>query len=253
MADALHRNEQTYSFITQSSQRGTKRKFDDIDQLNDDALEKSAPLFNSSEDIADEHRRANLIYTLLAIRCVAEPRTFREAMTSSHAKDWFDAAQSEIKSHDDNGTWTLVPRPSGRKVLRNRWVWVVKYNGNGEVDRFKARLVIKGFLQQFGIDYTEIFAPVLRMEVLRLLLTIAAILNFEIHQMDVKTAFLNGFLDEEIYMDAKKSAFGVKVQEELVWTQRGTPCVVSNPREIPGEHRIPLSHQRSMCLCRIAP
>lgn len=75
----------------------------------------------------------------------------------------------------------------------------MKYDGAGNVDRFKARLVIKGFLQRYGIDYNEIFAPVIRMEVLRLLLTIAALLDYEIHQIDVKTAFLNGHLDEEIY------------------------------------------------------
>jgi hypothetical protein len=83
------------------------------------------------------------------------------------------------------------------------------------VGRFKARLVIKGFLQRHGIDYNEIFAPVLRMEVLRLLLTIAAMLDFEIRQMDVKTAFLKGFLDEEIYME-QPEGFVVPGKEHLV-------------------------------------
>ncbi|POM62962.1 LOW QUALITY PROTEIN: Retrotransposon protein, Ty1-Copia subclass [Phytophthora palmivora] len=88
----------------------------------------------------------------------------------------------------DNKTWVLVPRPKGRKILRSRWVFVVKYTGTGEIDRFKARLVVKGLLQGYGINYNENFSL---MEVLRNLLTIAGLL-------DVKTAFLNGFLDEEI-------------------------------------------------------
>uniref|UniRef100_H3G6H3 Reverse transcriptase Ty1/copia-type domain-containing protein n=1 Tax=Phytophthora ramorum TaxID=164328 RepID=H3G6H3_PHYRM len=79
----------------------------------------------------------------------------------------------------------------GRKVLRSRWVFVMKYTGIGEIDRFKARLVIKGFLQEYGDDNNEIFPPVIRMEVLRLLITIVALLDLEIHQMNVKTAFLN--------------------------------------------------------------
>ncbi|POM64988.1 putative transposable element [Phytophthora palmivora] len=115
----------------------------------------------------------------------------------------------------DNQTWVLVPRPKGRKILRSRWDFVVKYTGTGEIDRFKARLVIKGFLQEYGIDYNEIFSPVIRMEVLRLLLTIAALLDLEIHQMDVKTAFLNGFLEEEIYM-AQPEGFTTPGQEDLV-------------------------------------
>ncbi|POM69092.1 Gag-pol Polyprotein [Phytophthora palmivora] len=110
----------------------------------------------------------------------------------------------------DNGTWVLVPRPKGRKILRSRWVFVVKYTGTGEIDRFKARLVVKGFVQEY-----EIFSPVIRMEVLRLLLTIAALLDLEIDQMDVKTAFLTGFLEEEIYM-AQPEGFTTPGQEDLV-------------------------------------
>ncbi|GMF42168.1 unnamed protein product [Phytophthora fragariaefolia] len=121
-------------------------------------------------------------------------------MKSNHANRWHKAAKAEYNSLMENNTWVLVPPPKGRKTLTSRWVFVVKYTGTGEIDRFKARLVIKGFLQEYGIDYNEIFSLVIRMEVLRLLLTIAALLDLEIHQMDVKTAFLNGYLEEEIYM-----------------------------------------------------
>ncbi|KAG3056696.1 hypothetical protein PI125_g25513 [Phytophthora idaei] len=136
-------------------------------------------------------------------------------MRSSHAKQWHTAANSEYKSLMDNEAWVLVTPPKGRKILTSRWVFVVKYTGTGEIDRFKARLVIKGFLQEYGIDYNEIFSPVIRMEVLRFLLTIAALLDLEIHQMDVKTALLNGFLEEEIYM-AQPEGFKIPGKEHLV-------------------------------------
>ncbi|KAG2767976.1 hypothetical protein PC129_g21546 [Phytophthora cactorum] len=136
-------------------------------------------------------------------------------MRSSHAEQWHTAAYSEYKSLMDNDTWVLVTPPKGRKILTSRWVFVVKYTGTGEIDRFKACLVIKGFLQEYGIDYNEIFSPVIRMEVLRLLLTIEALLDLEIHQMDVKAAFQNGFLEEEISM-AQPEGFKIPGKEHLV-------------------------------------
>ncbi|GMF66172.1 unnamed protein product [Phytophthora lilii] len=136
-------------------------------------------------------------------------------MKSDYARQWRIAAESEFTSLMNNKTWVLVPHPHGRRVLQNWWVFVVKYTGTGEIDRFKARLVIKGFLQQYGIDYNEIFSPVIRMEVLRLLLIIAALLDYEVHQMDVKTAFLNGFRSEAIYM-AQPEGFAAAGQEHLV-------------------------------------
>ncbi|OWY94735.1 Retrotransposon protein, Ty1-Copia subclass [Phytophthora megakarya] len=120
--------------------------------------------FNSGEDTHEQEQRKHLLYTLLAIRYVSEPTTYREAMKSSHATQWHIAAKSEYKSLIDNNTWMLVTPPKERKILSSRWVFVVKYIGTGEIDRFKARLVIKGFLQEFGIDYNEIFSPVIRME-----------------------------------------------------------------------------------------
>jgi hypothetical protein len=154
-------------------------------------------------------------HSLLAARHTEEPRNYKEAMNSVQRQEWLDAMRLEYQSLQDNKTWSLVARPPGRKILTCRWVWAIKYDAHGDIDRYKARLVIRGFLQQYGIDYNEIFAPVIRMEVLRLLLTIAALLDFEIHQMDVKTAFLNGFLDEDIYM-AQPEGFEEPGKEHLV-------------------------------------
>ena len=99
-----------------------------------------------------------------------------------------------------NETWELVPLPRGRKAIGNRWVFRVKENQAGEIERFKARLVAKEFSQKHGIDYEETFASVAKFTSIRILLSLAAKHNLTLHQMDVKTAFLNGVLDEDIYM-----------------------------------------------------
>ncbi|GMF35180.1 unnamed protein product [Phytophthora fragariaefolia] len=210
LSDALERGTNTYSFVSETPytppNRPSKRpRYEDEIKLTE---------FTSKEDIEEATERLHTVLSLLAIRYVPEPKTYKAAMASSYAREWRAAAKSEYQSLMDNKTWILVPPPKGRRVLQNRWVFVVKYTGTGDIDRFKARLVIKGFLQQYGIDYDEIFSPVIRTEVLRLLLIIATYLDFEIHQMDVKTAFLNGVLTEEIYM-AQPEGFAAPGQEHL--------------------------------------
>lgn len=137
-------------------------------------------------------------------------------MDSEWFPQWRSAAQAEYDALMKNCTWELVPRQTNMKVLRNRWVFRVKYLANGEVDRFKARLVIKGFMQVYGVDYLEVYSPVVRLETLRVLLTLAAVWDYEVHQMDVTTAFLNGKSDVEVYMEQPE---GFKCQE------RRTGCV----------------------------
>ncbi|POM69552.1 Retrotransposon protein, Ty1-Copia subclass [Phytophthora palmivora] len=189
LREALDRTQIHYSFRMETTSESRSPSALKRPRRNDDATE---------EDIEEQEERQQLLYTLLAIRYVSEPTTYREALAFSHARQRRKAAKSEYKSLMDNKTWVLVPRPNRRKIIRNRWVFVVRYTGTGEMDRFKASLVVKGFLQEYGIDYNEIFSRVIRMEVLRLLLTIAALLDLEIHQMDAKTAFLNVFLEEEL-------------------------------------------------------
>jgi hypothetical protein len=135
-----------------------------------------------------------LIHVATAEYC--DPLTFKEAMQSALADKWQDACQYEIDALAKNGTWTLVELPSGRKAVKSKWVFKHKADGH-----FRAWLVAKGFTQIFGIDYDETFSPVARFESLRLLLALAVLEDWEIHQMDVKSAFLNGLLDEEIYME----------------------------------------------------
>ena len=101
---------------------------------------------------------------------------------------------------DKNNVWELVDLPPGRKTTGNKWVLKVKRKTDGLIDRYKACLVAKGYTQREGIDYEDTFSPVVRFASIRLILSIVAKQDLELFQMDVKTAFLNGELDEEIYM-----------------------------------------------------
>jgi hypothetical protein len=109
--------------------------------------------------------------------------------------------QEEYNSLMVNNTWTLVPLPLGRKLVSCKWVFKIKQGVNGEVERYKARLVVRGFTQTYGVDYNETFAPVAKFTSIRCILALAALEDMEIHQMDVKTTCLNGEFKEEIYME----------------------------------------------------
>ncbi|KAD5507850.1 hypothetical protein E3N88_15553 [Mikania micrantha] len=129
-----------------------------------------------------------------------DPKTFSEAMNSRDTNFWKEAVQDEIDSIMHNKTWKLTDLPPGCKPLGSKWIFKKKMKVDGSIDKYKARLVIQGFRQKEGIDFFDTYAPVARISTIRLLLALAAIHNLIIHQMDVKNAFLNGELEEEIYM-----------------------------------------------------
>ena len=114
---------------------------------------------------------------------------------------WKEAIKSEIDFILQNHTWELVDLPPGCKPLGSKWIFKRKIKADGSIDKYKARLVIKGYNQREGLDYFDTYSPVTRITSIRMILAIAALRNLEVHQMDVKTAFLNGDLDEEIYME----------------------------------------------------
>jgi len=126
--------------------------------------------------------------------------TFIEAITGENASQWRSAIKEELVAHEKNNTWTLVPLPENRNIIGCKWVFKIKENPTENNVRFKARLCAKGFSQKAGLDYTETFSPVVRYDSIRVLLAIAACENLEIGQFDIKTAFINRFLNEEIYM-----------------------------------------------------
>ena len=138
--------------------------------------------------------------TVADVEIENDPKTYKQAMKSPNAKQWENAMKEELSSLNKHNTWDLVDLPAGKNLVGCKWVFKTKRDASGAVDRFKARLVAQGYSQEYGIDYDEVFAPVARYDSIRSVLAIGAQHNYEIHQMDVKSAFLNGELDEEIFM-----------------------------------------------------
>jgi len=179
------------------------------------------------------------IATNLEVECATvafleEPQNIDETLTCENS-EWECAMQEEYDSLMKNNTWTLVPLPADRKPVSCKWMFKIKQGANGEVERYKARLVAKGFTQTYGVDYNETFAPIAKFTSIRCILALVALENMEIHQMDVKTAFFNGELEEEIYMEQfqgfvhqggehlvcklHKSLYGLK-QSPRAWNQK---------------------------------
>lgn len=187
-----------------------------------------------------------------------EPQSYRAAIESSDSDKWKAAMADEMQSLRQNKVWTLVSKPNYRAIVDNRWVFRVKRNVDDNVERYKARLVARGFSQQHGIDYQETFSPVVKFTSIRSILGIAAAEKLNLKQFDVKTAFLYGDLSEDIYMcqpegfsdgtdnvcKLQKSLYGLK-QSARCWNQKFTsflkkfkltavdadPCVFVNHRD----------------------
>lgn len=130
-----------------------------------------------------------------------DPNSINEAKTRDDLLKWKDAIQGEFKSLMKNNTWTVCDLPKGRKAVTNKRVFKLERKADGQIDKYKARLVARGFTQKLGFDYSETYAPVAKLVTLKILLSIASRMNMHIHQMDVKSAFLNGELSEDIYME----------------------------------------------------
>lgn len=128
-----------------------------------------------------------------------EPASYREAITGPERVQWQRAMDEEYSSLQKNKTWRLVEPPATHSTIACKWVFKKKLTANAPI-RYKARLVIKGFEQRYGVDYDETFAPVAMLKTIRILLALAAYYDWEIHHMDVKTAFLNPAIDREVYM-----------------------------------------------------
>jgi len=137
---------------------------------------------------------------------IQELKAFQEAMDSELFEEWQQACNSEMISIYKNGVWHLVDLPSGVKPLTTKWIFKVKKGKQGQIEKFKALLCVRGFEQQKGIDFDEVFSPVMRHNSLRTLLSLAATHDWEIKQMDVRTAFLHRELEEEVYIYAPEGS-----------------------------------------------
>ena len=144
-----------------------------------------------------------------------EPASIEDVLQSPKKDKWMNAMEQEMKSLKENEVWELVELPKDRKTVGCRWVYKLKSGPDGSIDRYKARLVAQGFSQKYGTDYDETFCPVVRLESLRTMIALAVQHGLKLHQVDVTTAFLNGKLEEEVYM-RQPEGFVAKGQERLV-------------------------------------
>ncbi|KAL6278328.1 hypothetical protein ACE6H2_021929 [Prunus campanulata] len=134
---------------------------------------------------------------LSAISSAHDPQSFQEANLQ---EVWRKAMKEELQALDDNNTWSIVELPKEKKAVGSRWIYKTKFHSDGSIERHKARLVARGFTQTYGVDYKETFAPVAKMNTVRVLLSIAVNKEWPLYQMDVKNAFLQGDLEEEVFM-----------------------------------------------------
>jgi hypothetical protein len=129
-----------------------------------------------------------------------DPKSLKAALRRSDGDKWQEAAKLEMDNHSSNGTWELVDLPPGAKCINSGWVFRLKRNADGSIERYKARLVAKGYSQRPGFDYNEVFAPTFRYAAIRTIIALAAINNLHLRSVDISHAFLNGDLEETIYM-----------------------------------------------------
>lgn len=163
----------------------------DVDFMEEERIEENnLMLINDNSEVGGED-----------IIC---PSTYEEAIKDKNAEKWINAMKNEYNSLIENKTWEIKDPPEERKLIKNKWIFTVKRDEKGKILKYKARLVAKGFSQKDGIDYDETFSPVVRYGSIRLLLAIAAGYNLNIRQLDAVTAFLNGKLEEDIWMEQPK-------------------------------------------------
>ncbi|RVX14680.1 Retrovirus-related Pol polyprotein from transposon TNT 1-94 [Vitis vinifera] len=182
------------SDVTEIDQK--KSEFVNLDELTESTVQKGG-----EEDKENVNSQVDL-------------KCYDEALQDENSSKWELAMKDEMDSLLGNQTWELTELPVGKKALHNKWVYRIKNEHDG-TKRYKARLVVKGFQQKEGIDYTEIFSPVVKMSTIRLVLGMVAAENLHLEQLDVKTAFLHGDLEEDLYM-IQPEGFIVQGQENLV-------------------------------------
>ncbi|RVX06283.1 Retrovirus-related Pol polyprotein from transposon TNT 1-94 [Vitis vinifera] len=155
------------------------------------------------------------------------PNTIQEAFKIS---EWKKAVQDEIDALEKNGTWTITDLPVGKRPVGCKWIFTIKYKADGSVERFKARLVARGFTQSYGIDYQETFAPVAKLNTIRILLSLAVNQDWCLQQLDIKNAFLNGDLEEEVYMEIPPGFEGSMAKNQVCKLQKSLHGLKQSPR-----------------------
>ena len=191
--------EKVFSYKSTQGSNSSKRS-------HDTAISSSQGQQDDDEPRRSKRTRTSKSFGLYFLTYLLEdePQSLKEAMSSHEAPYWKEIINDEVESILQNHMWELVDLPPGSKPLGYKWIFKKKMKADGSIDKYKAILVVKGYNQKEGLEYFDTYSPVKRISSIRMLIVITAIHNLEIHQMDVKTTFLNGDLDEEIYMEQPK-------------------------------------------------
>lgn len=155
------------------------------------------PKYHPAHYLNYSNLKTNTSHFILNLETHKEPTTYLQA---SKDPRWMAAMIKELQALEQNHTWITTTLPAGKRPIGCKWVFIIKYNADGTIERFKAKLVAKGFTQQEGIDYIETFAQVAKMTTVRTLLAVAVSKNWYIEQLDINNAFLHGVLHEDVYM-----------------------------------------------------
>jgi len=159
---------------------------------------KNRPLYPIGNYVNYEGLSSSFKAFTSKINSISIPNSIQEVMAIS---EWKKAVNEEVNALLKNGTREITDLPHGKNVIGCKWIFNVRTKADGSIERYKARLVAKGFTQSYGIDYEETFAPVAKLNTIRIILSLATNLDWPLIQQDVKNAFLNGNLEEEVYMD----------------------------------------------------
>jgi len=216
-------------------------------ETNDDEDEPRQPKMRSLQNLYDSTNEVHLVCLLADVKNISFEKAVRD-------KKWQIAMDEEIKVIDHNNTWELTKLPKGSQLIGVMWVFKKKMNTQGDIERYKARLIVIGYKQKEGINYDEVFAPVVRMETIQLHISQAAQFKWSIFQIDVKSAFLNGVLEEKVYIEQppeymkiekvkkvlklKKALYGLK-QAPRAWNTRIDTYFKENGfRQCPYKHSL---------------
>lgn len=176
----------------------------------DDSVEplkvrRLSDIYNDTEEVTLDEE--------LYLMGTEEPANFKEA---SKDKNWRRAMEAEINSIEKNATWKLTEIPAGQKIIGLKWIFKLKKDAAGKIVKHKARLVAKEYAQEHELDYEEVFAPVTRLETVRMLLALSVKNSWQVHHLDVKTAFLNGEITEDVFV-AQPEGFEISGKEHMVY------------------------------------
>lgn len=248
---SFHSNEQSprSQNSAESSQQSNERSSSSLHE--DQSIERQAQSETESTTPIRVRELRDIYESCSFALNVHDPQSFEEAQKS---QEWRDAMKEELDAIHKNGTWELVDTPPEKKIIGLKWIFKTKFKANGQVLKHKARLVAKGYVQEYGVDYEDVFAPVARMDTVRLLLALAASKGWPVYHLDVKSAFLNGEINEDVYVEQpkgfsipgkegkvfklKKALYGLKQAPRAWYSRINTHLLKQGFHKNPHEHTL---------------